>query len=86
MCAVEYFASVEKEGLVSDHEAQRAADGRVNISRLKVWAYSGLRPDSNLRSILLVEPEVMTVGEFLARSSTWLKIARLEEPRESKGA
>ena len=82
MCAAEYFASVEKDWPVSDHdEAQRAANGRVNISRLKIWAYSGLRHDSRLRSILLAEPEDMTAGEFLAKSSTWLKIAQLEEHR-----
>jgi len=86
MCAATHFTSVEKDWPVDHDESQRAANRRVNISRLKKWAYSGLRPDSNLRSILLVEPEVMTVGEFLAKSSTWLKIARLEEPRESKGA
>jgi hypothetical protein len=87
MCAAEYFASMEKDWPVSDHdEAQRTANGRVNISRLKRWAYSGLRPNSNLRSILLAETEVMTVWEFLAKSSTWLKIAQLEEPRKSMGA
>ena len=75
-----HFASAEKEMLVSDlNGTQRAADGRVNISRLKRWAYSGLRPNSRLRSILLADPEVMTVGEFLAKSSTWLKIAQLED-------
>jgi hypothetical protein len=80
MCAARHFASVEKEVPVSDlNGTQRVADGRVNISKLKKWAYSGLRPDSRLRSILLVEPEVMTVGEFLTKSSTWLKIAQLED-------
>jgi hypothetical protein len=29
----------------------------------------------------LAEPEDMTAGEFLAKSSTWLKIAQLEEHR-----
>ena len=82
MCTAEHSASVEKEGPVFDlNEAQRATDRMVNISRLKIWAYSGLGPDSRLRSILLVEPEVMTVAEFLAKCSTWLKIAQLEEHR-----
>lgn len=77
-----HFESVAKKGPVSDsNESQRVVDGWVNISRLKIWAYSGLRHDSRLRSILLAEPEDMTAGEFLAKSSTWLKIAQLEEHR-----
>lgn len=77
-----HFESVAKKGPVSDsNESQRVAGGWVNISRLKIWAYSGLRHDSRLRSILLAEPEDMTAGEFLAKSSTWLKIAQLEEHR-----
>ena len=77
-----HFDAVAKKGPVSDsNESQRVADGWVNISRLKIWAYSGLRHDSGLRSILLAEPEDMTAGEFLAKSSTWLKTAQLEEHR-----
>jgi hypothetical protein len=77
-----HFELVAKKGPVSDsNESQRVTDGWVNISRLKIWAYSGLRHDSRLRSILLAEPEDMTAGEFLAKSSTWLKIAQLEEHR-----
>ncbi len=81
MCAAGHTASVEKEEPISDFVEAWRADGRVNISRLKMGAYSCLKSDSRLRSILLVEPEIMTVGEFLAKSSTWLKIAQLEEHR-----
>ena len=77
-----HFDAVAKKRPVSDsNESQRVTGRWVNISRLKIWAYSGLRHDSRLRSILLAEPEDMTAGEFLAKSSTWLKIAQLEEHR-----
>jgi hypothetical protein len=52
----------------------------VDISRLKLWATRNLSPTSNLRKLLLLEKELMTPDEFIAKTGTWLKLARLEEP------
>jgi len=50
----------------------------VNIASLKVWAMKNLSSSSKLRAILHLEPDLLSVDQFLAKMSTWLIIVELE--------
>jgi hypothetical protein len=51
----------------------------VNMSRLKQWAITNLFRDSTLRELLLQEPDTLSVEGFIAKCSTWMKLARIEK-------
>jgi hypothetical protein len=57
----------------------------VNIANLKVWAMRNLSLSSNLRAILHLEPDLLTVDQFLAKMSTWLITVELESRDEKRG-
>jgi len=50
----------------------------VNIYRIKHWATANLSAISHLRVILLLEGDLLTVDEFLAKMDIWLKLIELE--------
>jgi hypothetical protein len=50
--------------------------GRVNISRLKDFAFSELPRSWILREIILSERDELDVSEFVAKAEVWLKIAK----------
>ena len=51
----------------------------VDIRRLKKWAAENLGLKSGLRGVLRLENDHLSVEEFLAKSTTWLNLARLED-------
>ena len=51
----------------------------VNISNIKYWAKRNLSSVSHLRAVLLLELDVLTVDQFLAKMDTWIKLAELED-------
>ena len=51
----------------------------LNIEGLKEWAKDSLPQGSTLRKLLLMENDRLDNEEFLAKCSTWLKLASLEE-------
>lgn len=52
---------------------------RIDTRRLKKWALSSLSLGSSLRAVLIQEPDEMDFEEFLAKSSTWMKLAEIED-------
>lgn len=57
---------------------------QVDIHRIKLWAKANLPAISHLRGILLLEGDLLTVDEFLAKMDIWLKLIDLEERLSSK--
>jgi len=51
----------------------------VDISSLKLWVTGNLASASNLRAVLLIEPDRLPLGEFLSKMGVWLKLAELED-------
>jgi len=51
---------------------------KVNIQKLKNFAFTQLPKGWVLREILLAETEELEVFTFMARLSVWLKLSRLE--------
>jgi len=52
---------------------------RVDIHGLKVWAKANLPEKSHLCGLLLLEEDLLTVDEFMAKMDLWLKIIELEK-------
>lgn len=52
---------------------------QVDIHGIKLWAKANLPAISHLRGILLLEGDLLTVDEFLAKMDIWLKLIDLEE-------
>jgi hypothetical protein len=52
------------------------SSGRVNISRLKDFAFSELPRSWILREIILNERDELDVSEFVAKAEIWLKLAK----------
>ena len=52
---------------------------QVDIHGMKLWAKANLPATSHLRGILLVEGDLLTVAEFLAKMDIWLKLIELED-------
>jgi hypothetical protein len=50
--------------------------GRVNISRLKDFAFSELPRSWILREIILSERDGLDVFEFIVKVEIWLKLAK----------
>ena len=50
----------------------------VDIHGMKLWATANLLKTSHLRGILLLEKDILTVDEFLAKMEIWLKLIELE--------
>ena len=51
---------------------------QVDIHRVKLWAKSNLPTISHLRGILLLEEDLLSVDEFLAKMDIWIKLIELE--------
>ena len=56
--------------------AQRSE--QVDIHRVKLWAKVNLSEISHLREILLLEEDLLSVYEFLAKMNIWIKLIELE--------
>ncbi len=52
---------------------------QVDIHGMKLWATANLPATSHLRGILLLEKDILTVDEFLAKMDIWLKLIELED-------
>ena len=52
---------------------------QVDIHGIKLWAKANLPIISHLRGILLLEKEILTVDEFMAKMDIWLKLIELED-------
>jgi len=52
------------------------AKDKVNIRRLKNFAFENLTRDWVLREILLSEPDEMDGSEFCVKANVWLKLSR----------
>ena len=52
---------------------------KLNIRRLKAFAYKNLLGHPKLRSLLLQEKDEMSVEEFLAKMDLWLKLLDVGE-------
>jgi hypothetical protein len=50
----------------------------LDIIGLKLWAEENLPLTSQIRSILLVERDSLTVEEFIAKMDIWLKLIDME--------
>jgi hypothetical protein len=51
---------------------------QVDIHRVKLWAKVNLPVISHLREILLLEEDLLSVDEFLAKIDIWIKLIELE--------
>ncbi|NQT09392.1 hypothetical protein HQ586_09965 [Candidatus Bathyarchaeota archaeon] len=51
---------------------------QVDIHGIKLWATANLPATSHLRGILLLEKDILTAAEFLAKMDIWLKLIKLE--------
>jgi hypothetical protein len=51
---------------------------QVNIHGIKLWVKANLPKTSYLRGILLLEGDLLTIDEFLAKMDIWLKLFELE--------
>ena len=51
---------------------------QVDIHRVKLWAKVNLSEISHLREILLLEEDLLSVYEFLAKMDIWIKLIELE--------
>ena len=51
---------------------------QVDIHGIKLWVKANLPAISHLRGILLLEKDILTVEEFLAKMDIWLKLIELE--------
>ena len=56
----------------------RAQSKQLDIQGLKRWAKDILPKTSQIRSILLLERELLTVEEFIAKMDIWLKLIDME--------
>ena len=56
----------------------RAQRKQLDIHGLKRWARDTLPRTSQIRSILLLERELLTVEEFIAKMDIWLKLIDIE--------
>lgn len=52
---------------------------QVDIHGMKLWATANLPATSHLHGILLLEKDILTVDEFLAKMDIWLKLLKLED-------
>ncbi len=51
---------------------------QVDIHEIKLWVNGNLPTTSYLRGILLLEGDLLTIDEFLAKMDIWLKLIKLE--------
>ncbi len=51
----------------------------VDIHGIKLWARANLLKISHLRGILLLEKDILTVDEFLAKMGVWMKLFNIEK-------
>ncbi len=56
----------------------RAHSKQLDIHGLKSWAEENLPRISQIRSILLLERDSLTVEEFIAKMDIWLKLIDIE--------
>ena len=55
---------------------------KLNIQRLKKFAFTKLPKDSALREILLAEAKEIDVSTFLVRVPIWLQLSALKRGNE----
>jgi hypothetical protein len=68
---------------LSERLRARLDEGMVSIIGLKKWVHDVLRRDSPLRLVISLEKNTLGVSEFLYKSDVWLKLARVEEHKDS---
>ena len=56
----------------------RAHSKKLDIHGLKHWAEETLPRRSQIRGILLLERDFLTVEEFIAKMDIWLKLINME--------
>jgi len=49
---------------------------RINISELKQFVLTKVSKDAPLYSVILCEPDEMSIAEFLLQVKLWLKLSR----------
>jgi hypothetical protein len=54
------------------------SSGSLDIRSLKRWAAESLPRSSQLRGLLVLEDDVLSVDDYLARISVWLRLLGLE--------
>lgn len=54
---------------------------KINIRRLKVFAFNNLPKDEALRECLLAERDLLDVNEFLAKMEIWVKLLRVKRKK-----
>lgn len=57
---------------------------KINIRRLKDFAFTQLPKDWPLREILLSEEDELAIQIFLARLPVWLRLSRVSDTRRGK--
>ena len=67
-----------KESTLLSNTVQKQSNGKLDIKRLKEFAFKSLPEDSKLRTIILSEKDEVSVEEFLAKIGIWLKLLALE--------
>lgn len=72
-------ATIKKNDVNDIKESITRAQGKqLGIHGLKHWAKDTLPRTSQIRSILLLEREFLTVEEFIAKMDIWLKLIDIE--------
>lgn len=54
---------------------------KVDVRRLKNFAFQKLPKDSELRDILLTERDLLNINEFLVKIEIWLKLLRVRRKK-----
>lgn len=54
---------------------------KINIRRLKVFAFNNLPKDGALRECLLAERDLLNADEFLAKMEIYLKLLRVRRKK-----
>ena len=70
--------SMENNENSIDDSINGAYSKKLNIHELKNWAKENLPRTSQVRGILLLEKDVLPVGEFIVKMDTWLKLIDME--------
>lgn len=55
--------------------------GALNIRAIKDWAARNLPDDSVLRSVIVSEPDELTMEAYFAKMDIWLKLVKREASR-----
>lgn len=55
------------------------SDGQLEIKRLTEWVKTNLALSSPFRALQLQEDDALGIDDYLAKCSTWMALARLED-------